>query len=50
MCRQGRVGLPLGGSIGSSGSWSGYFERVEGQLVKAVERDSAAASNLNTEK
>lgn len=44
----GRAGaeLPL---WGPDGLWSGYFERVEDQLVMAVERDSAAASKLNTE-
>lgn len=42
-------GCPSGGSTGPGGLWSGYFDRVEDQLVMAVERDSAAASNLNTE-
>lgn len=42
-------GCPSGGSTWPDSLWSGYFERVEEQLVMAVERDSAAANNLNTE-
>lgn len=36
------LGCPPGDPTGQSGLWSGYFERVEDQLVKAVEQDSAA--------